>query len=451
MALPQDAAALNAMIQAAVAAAIAALPPPQAAAQAGGAALVPVPFHVNPAGVGNDIWDFRSPQGVKHFQLATAPIDPLFDGEPLKLNAFLKLIWSRADTYGFTMVLLVNDNHGVARDITREFGCLVAANLKDAAITYLRLEGRAHQASVLVRLLVMNSLQPRIIDRLYHRKDDYTVNIALPGAVADFREDGPCMILALINMVMIETRASVSIVMHKLTHLHKEMDDCKSNVEKFNTTVEGLVDELNARDVAVPDLLHHLFAAYGTCEDSTFIKYMARKEEEYEDGTIVTMPYTALMQMALEKYKTITQKEQWGKKTEGELEFIAMQTELKQLRQNPAKPKAPSTTRPGAATPTGPNRATRNAGKFAWKGVAPKAGEAHEKTVEGKNYIFCPHHGTTKWVLKVNQQGIEHKTGCRMMAEANAQRANAAVDPNADRLTAALANVAEEGGVEETI
>jgi hypothetical protein len=61
--------------------------------------------------------------------------------------------------------------------------------------------------------------------------------------------------------------------------------------------------------------------------------------------------------------------------------------------------------------------------------------------VNGKAYIHCPHHGDTKWVLKVNQQGVEHKTGCRMMAEANAA--------TPDRMMAALANLDEEDEEEQ--
>jgi hypothetical protein len=124
-----------------------------------------------------------------------------------------------------------------------------------------------------------------------------------------------------------------------------------------------------------------------------------------------------------------------------------MKSELKFLKQNPVKvPKTPCTV-PGAGAGM-PRTATRNTGDFAWKSVAPKAGEAHEKTVKGKDYIYCPHHGDTKWALKISLlAGIEHKTGCRKMAEANAQAA--AGTP--DRMTAAVANISEEEGDEENI
>jgi len=166
---------------------------------------------------------------------------------------------------------------------------------------------------------------------------------------------------------------------------------------------------------------------------------MTRVEDDYEDGRL-TQQLTSdrLMQMALQKYKTISNKGQWMQKSDEELEFIAMQSELKQLRQNPTKVKAKP--QGGGTKKSDSSKANRNTGKFAWKGLAPKAGEPHEKTVDGKAYIYCPHHQSTKWVLKVNLQGVEHKTGCRMMAEAST-----------DKLVAAVANLDAEDDEEEQI
>jgi hypothetical protein len=39
---------------------------------------------------------------------------------------------------------------------------------------------------------------------------------------------------------------------------------------------------------------------------------------------------------------------------------------------------------------------------------APKTGDSHEKKFEGKEYVYCPHHRGTKWVLKSGHVG-----GCR--------------------------------------
>jgi hypothetical protein len=45
--------------------------------------------------------------------------------------------------------------------------------------------------------------------------------------------------------------------------------------------------------------------------------------------------------------------------------------------------------------------------KFAWKDVEPKGNEPHYKTVGHKDYVFCPNHESTKWVI-----AEKHKNGC---------------------------------------
>jgi hypothetical protein len=444
MAMPANALELQALIQAAVDAAIAALPPPPGPpaqpAPGGGAAAPPNAFAINPAGVGNVPWDFQTSQGLRVYTAVTTSFDPIFDGSEAKLADFLMKIWNRAQAFGFVSILQVRDDENVVRDMTREWGCLTIGNVQAAAIAYLRLEERSHQASEMLRMLILASVEGRIVSRLFHRKDQYTVNVALPAAAADMKEDGPCMLFELIRMVSVETRATVGNILRQINSLTVVMELMNSNIELFNAAVEELIDGLNARRAPVPDLLTNLFAGYKCCNDTTFVKYINRKEDEYEDGTI-TLTGQQLMQMALEKYKNMVAKKQWLKKTDEELEFIAMQTELKQLKQNP-----PSKQK--TRTPTGKTddkkdgkKTNRNTGSFAWKGVVPKAGEAHEKTMNGKAYIYCPHHGDTKWVLKVSVAGIEHKTGCRKMAESIQGGGTTATDA---ALVAAVANI-EEG------
>ena len=96
------------------------------------------------------------------------------------------------------------------------------------------------------------------------------------------------------------------------------------------------------------------------------------------------------------------------KKSEQELEFIAMRSELenkiKRLSQNPP----PSKNQHAILGRDGP----RNDGKFVWKAVAPKAGEPHEKSFDNKEYVYCRHHGDTKCALKVNRRGFNHLESC---------------------------------------
>jgi hypothetical protein len=145
------------------------------------------------------------------------------------------------------------------------------------------------------------------------------------------------------------------------------------------------------------------------------LAYINRKEEQYEDNTITNMDNRTLMSVALEKYKTMVAKGAWMQKSKEELEFIALKNELelarKQLVQKPLKQQGNTK----KADKGGP----KNDGEWAWKSIAPKAGELHHKKFRGKDYIYCPHHGDTKWVLKVNLQGVDHATGCRAKNKPN--------------------------------
>ncbi|CAB9503016.1 unknown protein [Seminavis robusta] len=71
--------------------------------------------------------------------------------------------------------------------------------------------------------------------------------------------------------------------------------------------------------------------------------------------------------------------------------------------------------------------------------------------MNGKKYIYCPYHHTTKWVLEVNNKGVVHKTGCEKMKEALAaakatDKPSGATEP--DPAAVALANAIEDVGTD---
>jgi len=282
MAAPLDQADIDAMIQAAVAtavaAAIGALPPPAQPVAQAAAGPAAVPFALSPAGAGNTPWDFQSSQGMKLYLAVTAPLVPLFNGDNGTLNAFLRQIWGRAESFGFTNILQVPDDNGRLRDLTREYGCLNMTNVQNRAIQYLRVPQREQQAADMLRKLIVNSMEPRVTDRMHHRRVNYTVDIALPGDPPDSRQDGPCMLKDLIDLVSVETKATVAQLTRQINNLQSIMEEHKSNIEHFNMKVEELTAALMARSAPVPDLLTTLFTAYKSCADRIFVQYMTNDE-----------------------------------------------------------------------------------------------------------------------------------------------------------------------------
>ncbi|CAB9519988.1 hypothetical protein SEMRO_1063_G237100.1 [Seminavis robusta] len=446
-----DAQQVRTMVEAAVQAAVAAALQDQNVLDAirPPAVVVPAaPFAVTPSGAGNNAWDFTSSTGIKIYMASTAPFSVLYDGNLPGLRDFLRKVWRRAEAYGWTNVLMVNDATGTSRNLTIQHGCLTLEDVQTHAITYLRLQRREHQASLCLHKLLLGSITPKLANRLASREDKYTVNAAAavaPGVQANppiMKEDGTCMMYELIKMVSVETKATVSIILKKLNNLDVLMEKCKSNVEEFNTIVDDLVAQLDARSIATPPMMENLFEGYANCADPKFARYIYMKQEAYEDGTI-QLEYPSLMKVALERYKVLVDKNQWMKKTEEQLEIIALKAQLVSLVAT--KPTGGNATG-GGATKTPPRKDQKGQGdKFAWKLVAPKQGEAQEKTVNGKNYIYCPYHDTTKWVLAVNDKGIDHRTGCTKAKEAKAAAAAAAISET-DATEAALAGAMEDVG-----
>ncbi|CAB9508478.1 unknown protein [Seminavis robusta] len=396
----------------------------------------PVPFAVNPAGAGNAPWDFTSPTGLKIFIASTTPLSVTYDGKEDTLRDFLRKIYQRAESYGWTGILMVLDTSGTLRNITTHHGCITLANVQAHATTYLRLEQREHQASVCLRKLIIGSITPKLADRLATRSDRYIINAAAaaqPGQPAPapiMIEDGTCMLHEIIKLILVETRASVAIITKKLTNLEAIMEEAKSDVQEFNSRVEELISQLDARSVEIPPMLENFFEGYTNCADLKFVEYMARKQEAYEDATI-DLEYPALMKMALERFKILVDKKVWLKKTEQELEILTLKAEISHLKTSP------SSTKSGSSSGKKAVKKGKDDDKYAWKQVAPKEGEPHDVTRDGKEYIYCPHHHTTKWVLKVNNKGVEHRTGCSKLKEMGdrAQQGQSA---------AALANAMEE-------
>ncbi|KAL3924047.1 MAG: hypothetical protein SGARI_006107 [Bacillariaceae sp.] len=212
------------------------------------------------------------------------------------------------------------------------------------------------------------------------------------------REDGPLMLFKLIDMVAVETKATVHSIMKTLTGagLASIMTEVKSDIKEFNNRVNMLMVALRARRREVPDITPHLFEAYQACDDHKFVDYIADHEAQFEDGRITTVSNTTLMHTALQKYKTLVDKGVWQQKSKQELEFIAMMTQWEDAKKKLVPKKKGNTKTTG-------NR--NNAGS-----IAPTGNEPTERTFRGKKYIYCDH-GETKWVLE-EKRGVKHIHSC---------------------------------------
>jgi hypothetical protein len=112
------------------------------------------------------------------------------------------------------------------------------------------------------------------------------------------------------------------------------------------------------------------------------------------------------MILAEEKYKIMTFRGEWattagrsGPTTDEHI--VALKAEIEGLKASMKK--APHNTTAGATS--------GNTGKWKWKDTAPKGQESKFKTFEGREYVHCPNHKSTKWEL-----AEKHKSGCTLDA-----------------------------------
>ena len=92
-----------------------------------------------------------------------------------------------------------------------------------------------------------------------------------PGAIPEVREDGPCLLKAIINDYYTNTTSNTPIARRNLAKLTKHMKSIESsNVEVFNRYVQENMLELEAAAESTSDLLVNLFDGYMEAKDKHF-------------------------------------------------------------------------------------------------------------------------------------------------------------------------------------
>jgi len=353
-------------------------------------------------------WDLTKGDGLKIFQYATKGLDPRYDGDPAGLQDFLDDTQHRGQSYGWMDIMNVPTPNGIKK-MTTSFGAITMEQVMDHATTYMAVDGRNKQASMMMVEFIHASLDKKTRHAMKQFQRDYTLNVGQEQV-----QVGPAILLKIIQFVNIETRATISNIELELHDLPKIMSKHQEDIKAFNMEVNSLLFELTAREEEAPKLVNELFRVYMMVSDSTFSDWIKRKKEDYLEDITIQYTNETLMMKALEKYKNIG--DEWKQKSSNQLEFVAMKVELKKTKStlqllqdrvsNPRQQRN-NNSRASISTPSGSAREKL----FAWKDVHPKPGESHSKTFQGKEYIYCPNHRNC-WVLKVNNKGQVHATSC---------------------------------------
>ena len=156
------------------------------------------------------------------------------------------------------------------------------------------------------------------------------------------------------------------------------------NITKFNAYVQLQISALETRGELTHDLLANLFKGYANCSDKTFVKYIAGKEEKYEEGEDIDAQ--KLMLLADTKYKTLVEKGTWDAPSAEEEKIIALQAKYEALKRKVdsgnKEDKSKSSKKSGKQTPKKPD----------WMFKEPDPDKLREpRNWNGKPWYWCSH------------------------------------------------------------
>jgi hypothetical protein len=120
----------------------------------------PVAFAQTPALANREVLDFNNPADTKLFKAVTEKLSIDYDCDLENLPLFLTQLQDRAAVYDSLALLLIPKagNEEMTKDLIESYGELSYEDVKRHSKTYVNLETRSAQDSVMLYLCIMASL-----------------------------------------------------------------------------------------------------------------------------------------------------------------------------------------------------------------------------------------------------------------------------------------------------
>ena len=99
---------------------------------------------------------------------------------------------------------------------------------------------------------------------------------------------GVLLLKVILREADVDTQATAAYICQRLASLDNYMHQVDSDIKKFNVHVKSLLRDLLRHRQTSDSTMIHLFEGYKAASDKTFVEYILRREEEYEDGQLIT-------------------------------------------------------------------------------------------------------------------------------------------------------------------
>jgi hypothetical protein len=376
-------------VQATAAQAVQDLALAQAAAATAAAAVI-VTFALSPALASNALLNYKSGEGIKIYGKATAPLDVSFDGDSGALRLFLNKVQQRATQFGWTGILQIAQT-GQTFNFIENYGQVNIASIRAQALAIEVANSRDTQNSSQMYTFLITSITDGLLGKVISQKEMYTSGTGF--------QDGPSLLKVIVTISHVDTRAQAGYIRQCLARLSITIltPEYNCDIQKLNEYVVVLEEGLAARGEASQDTMMNVQAAYMACKDADFVRHAKDEYGKWEQGA--TMSLKEYMASALTKYKTLKMKGMWEAPSPEQEQIIALTAAVTSLKSKAGKATKVTKSDKTKGTTAASKGARGNDGDFAWKNVAPKAGEPKKKVMKGKTYYWCTHHPSPMWAL----------------------------------------------------
>ena len=342
-------------------------------------AAIPAQFALAPGLVNDEIIDYSTNEGAKLFAKATAKLsaESLYACQPENLKVFLTLVQARAQVSGWGDILDIpmdaefDPNIDLASLIDR-YGERNLEQIRSHVALYINTHTRAAQDSAQLYHCLINSLSEQGIAKVMINKPDFTV-MGSPSGVA--------MLKVIIRESHIDTNATTRHIREKLSELDKYLATVEYDMVKLNDHAKDLMNSLRARGEMSTDLVSNLFRAYKSAPDKNFRRYIAAKEDDYDEGYNITPEQ--LMQRVSNKYRTLVEDKIWNAPSQDEKKILALQARIDRMTTSDSRNRQDRTGEGGGPPKTKVIRPE-------WMMKVPEEGkETLPITNNGKEYWWC--------------------------------------------------------------
>ena len=118
------------------------------------------------------------------------------------------------------------------------------------------------------------------------------------------------LLKVIIREIHLNSNATTMIIRRQLSSFDTYINTIGCYIKKFNVYVQNLLKGLASHGETTNDLLSNLFKGHQDASDHTFVKYINQKQEEYDDGWLLTR--FQLMELADKKYKNLKLNHTWN-------------------------------------------------------------------------------------------------------------------------------------------